>query len=405
MKKILFAALFIFLLTATLSVHPAQATMLAASTRTPTPRFKSTPTRTPLPSLLTILPGQMSFFFGGGGGYSIDECFSFLRNYHGVYPVAFIGERHTSGSTEVAPLCIAGLPMRGPLRIKLATTGGKTIGSAVFESAAPIKGLSTLQIHRTSPATDNYAGESGFDKNNLALILINIWLAPDFPYSQLRIDASNDAGNFAGTIEEVTWDSYASYLYVPSANVNPFNFPSEFAVYSIKSGEQLIIKGINFAKNTSFPLGIYRKSNKELQYSNWVQSDSQGRVSISLRLGSDFPPGYYTLAVFSDPPRIAPGDFIEDIFANTCPGAPNSFLSVGDKVQVNPEFPQSNNVRSQAGLKGSLVGALKINQTATVIDGWRCVDQMVWWKVRTSAGVEGWTSEGKGNEYWLVPKQ
>jgi hypothetical protein len=327
------------------------------------PPRKINASRTPLPSLLSILPGQMDFGFGGGSGYGTFGCSDFLRNYRGAYPVAFIGERFSHVRAE-ASLCIAGFPMNGPLRIKLATTGGKIIGSAVFESDKPIKGRSDVGIHQTSPVADDYAGLSGFDKNNLPLILIDVWLPPDFPYTQLRIDASNNAGNFAGIINEITLggDDDTPYLYVSSTIINPFDFPYESVGYSIRPGQQLIIKGINFAKNTFLPVAVYHSiygaRDQELQSSNWIQSDSQGRVSVSLRFNASYPPSYYTLAVFSDPPDIDPGEFIGGIFVDTCPGAPSSRLSVGSLVIINPESPQSNNIRSQPGLKGSVVGTL-----------------------------------------------
>lgn len=407
MKKMILAGLFSIFLTSLLWAYPVQATRPAASTRTatPTPRSRPTRTRTPLPSLLTILPGQLSFGFGGGGypGGILDECFGFLRTYRGVYPVAFVGERNLNWQRpEMAPLCIAGFPMNGILRIKLATTAGKTIGSGVFESGVPNKGWDTLPIRQTRPVMYDDAGLSGWDKNDLPLILIYIWLPPDFPYTQLRIDASNDGGKFAGIIKGVTWDDDNPYVYVPKTNLDPFNYSDESVGYSLGVGQQLIIQGINFAKNTSLPVGVYRGTYEELQFYNWIPSDSQGRISISLHFGSSSPPDYYTLAVFSNPPRIHQGEFI-DIFANICLGAPASHLSVGDQVIINWEIPKSNNIYSRAGLKGSVVGIFKSGQTADVIDGWRCVDQMVWWKIHTSAGVEGWTSEGKGDEYWVVP--
>ena len=40
-----------------------------------------------------------------------------------------------------------------------------------------------------------------------------------------------------------------------------------------------------------------------------------------------------------------------------------------------------------------------------ILDGPQCVDNWTWWKVREpSTGLTGWTVEGDGSQYWLVPK-
>lgn len=405
MKKILFAAFFIFLLIATVSVHPAQATMLAASTRTPTPRFKSTPTRTPLPSLLTILPDQLDWGLGGGG-YPFDKCRDKLSKYKGGFPVVFFGE-HDQWYEEVGSICIAGLEMKGKLQISLSTTTGKNLGNAVFRAEGQFSWDGQFygkDLHKISPTNVYDGGVVLQDENKLTILIVDVWLPPDFPYAQLRIDARNDAGSVSA-VSNSAWDNNYPYLYIPSNNINPFNDPPQ--EYNLKPGQELRMGGVNYPRSRSLPFGVYRSlrysvNGKELQDSNWIQSDSQGRVSITLRFDSNDPPGDYDLAVFSSPPDVNKGEFI-GVYVDTCSGAPASSLSLGDKIKINPQIPKPNNIRSQAGKKNNLLGKLEINQTAVVIDGWRCVDQMVWWKIRTSTGLEGWTSEGQGNEQWLIP--
>jgi hypothetical protein len=54
-------------------------------------------------------------------------------------------------------------------------------------------------------------------------------------------------------------------------------------------------------------------------------------------------------------------------------------------------------------LQGAKVGELNLVQSAVILEGPRCADQIVWWRVRTSAGLEGWTAEGQGESSFLSP--
>ncbi len=90
--------------------------------------------------------------------------------------------------------------------------------------------------------------------------------------------------------------------------------------------------------------------------------------------------------------------------AETCPGAPLSGLLLGDSVYLTPGTDlKTNSLRSQPGLKSSKIGEFSIGQDAVILDGPRCADQIVWWRVRTSASLEGWTAEGQGKSIFLTP--
>jgi LysM repeat protein len=82
----------------------------------------------------------------------------------------------------------------------------------------------------------------------------------------------------------------------------------------------------------------------------------------------------------------------------------------GDEVRVVSLGPNTapNLVYDPLGTSGNrtLVGSLAAGETAIVVDGPRCDDDMIWWYV-VGTRVSGWTSEGRFEEsqlvYWLEP--
>lgn len=81
-----------------------------------------------------------------------------------------------------------------------------------------------------------------------------------------------------------------------------------------------------------------------------------------------------------------------------------SRIHVGDTVEVSSDPPLANRVRKDAGLDAEIVGYIEPGERSSVLDGPRCANQWVWWKVRsTDSGMEGWTAEGDADNYWLVP--
>jgi hypothetical protein len=78
-------------------------------------------------------------------------------------------------------------------------------------------------------------------------------------------------------------------------------------------------------------------------------------------------------------------------------------LSVGVQGRVvSTGIP--NNIRQQPGSSSQLLGEIPTNAVFNVIGGPSCstLDKLVWWKVQYN-GIEGWTAEGKDQEYWLEP--
>jgi hypothetical protein len=87
-----------------------------------------------------------------------------------------------------------------------------------------------------------------------------------------------------------------------------------------------------------------------------------------------------------------------------CRGALPSRLEVGQKGRVSPEPPISNRVRSRPERGARLLGLLRPGETFSVLEGPRCAGGWAWWRVRSLAqDLEGWTSEGDEDTYWLEP--
>jgi len=88
-----------------------------------------------------------------------------------------------------------------------------------------------------------------------------------------------------------------------------------------------------------------------------------------------------------------------------CAGTYASRLHIGNLAYVSNDPPQRNRVRSQPDVNAQILGYIEPGTEVEIIAGPRCANAMIWWKVNEpSNGLEGWTSEGDQQNYWLVPK-
>jgi hypothetical protein len=87
-----------------------------------------------------------------------------------------------------------------------------------------------------------------------------------------------------------------------------------------------------------------------------------------------------------------------------CSDAPVTRLSKNGYASASKTTATSNNVRSSPGLGANVLGLLQPGKGVQIVDGPLCVEGYVWWKVRLLPnGITGWTAEGKGDVYWLIP--
>jgi len=89
-----------------------------------------------------------------------------------------------------------------------------------------------------------------------------------------------------------------------------------------------------------------------------------------------------------------------------CADSYESHLKIGMKAKVNPEPPVPNRLRAEPSMNGKVVGQVDPGKVVEVVEGPACANRWVWWEVRDSEQlISGWTAEGNGEEYWLVPAE
>jgi hypothetical protein len=89
-----------------------------------------------------------------------------------------------------------------------------------------------------------------------------------------------------------------------------------------------------------------------------------------------------------------------------CEGDYQTHLKLFGKAYVNPVPPVPNRLRSEPNQISEILGEIKPGQGVSLIEGPVCTQGWVWWKVQADDNVNlnGWTSEGDGTNYWLLPK-
>jgi predicted Ser/Thr protein kinase len=88
-----------------------------------------------------------------------------------------------------------------------------------------------------------------------------------------------------------------------------------------------------------------------------------------------------------------------------CPGAPLSRLRVGTEAMVSFDPPLANRVREFPNTSADVLGMIDPGEQVSILEGPACSSGWVWWRVRTSWGLVGWTAEGDDEAYWLVPAE
>jgi hypothetical protein len=80
-----------------------------------------------------------------------------------------------------------------------------------------------------------------------------------------------------------------------------------------------------------------------------------------------------------------------------------SRLHVGDRAMVSLQGGP-NGIRYGRDLaEGTVIAEAQPGAILEIVNGPYCSRGWIVWFVRTSDGVEGFTPEGNGNEYWLLP--
>lgn len=82
-------------------------------------------------------------------------------------------------------------------------------------------------------------------------------------------------------------------------------------------------------------------------------------------------------------------------------------LTTGSLAQVSTTSATPNRVRAGPSRGNDIIGQLPPGAVVNVLEGPVCADGLVFWKVESDLipGGAGWTAEGDGTEYYLVPYQ
>lgn len=86
----------------------------------------------------------------------------------------------------------------------------------------------------------------------------------------------------------------------------------------------------------------------------------------------------------------------------TCRGAPETQLIVGERGRVNDEDESPLNVRTGPSTEFRILGRLEVRTLFTVIDGPVCGGVYTWYEVESN-GLSGWIAEGDTQQYYAEP--
>jgi hypothetical protein len=87
-----------------------------------------------------------------------------------------------------------------------------------------------------------------------------------------------------------------------------------------------------------------------------------------------------------------------------CEGTKPTRLYLDGAAYVSMDPPLANRVRDGAGKDHKVIGQIEPGDMMKILEGPACADGWVWWRVfAPKTELTGWTAEGDGNEYWLIP--
>ncbi len=86
-----------------------------------------------------------------------------------------------------------------------------------------------------------------------------------------------------------------------------------------------------------------------------------------------------------------------------CAGAPPPRLYVTGSGRVAYTDGKPLNIRQRSGLSGKVISKIPEGTSFSVVEGPRCQDGFVWWKIKAVTGELGWVAEGDTHAYFVAP--
>jgi len=94
-----------------------------------------------------------------------------------------------------------------------------------------------------------------------------------------------------------------------------------------------------------------------------------------------------------------------DLIWALCNEAFTTHLRAGINAVVNNNPPIPNRVRIEPNSEALILGYIQPGERVEILTGPVCFNGWVWWNVISlKSGLTGWTSEGDGVDYWLLPE-
>jgi hypothetical protein len=89
---------------------------------------------------------------------------------------------------------------------------------------------------------------------------------------------------------------------------------------------------------------------------------------------------------------------------NVCRSSYSSQLNIGMSAIANLDPALAPDILEEPYKDSSFVGDLEPGEEVSIVEGPSCSRGWIWWKVVSKqSGATGWTSEGDGKDYWLIP--
>lgn len=361
--------------------------MVIVTTILPTPTMAKTSTKTPTPSLtptrtaLTFHLKRQLFFagVGGAGGY----CYGV--GVHGDHPVLDYERVALLGFDVV---CLYGFQV------------GEFVEVKIFDPANRLTAKIPVYIQDIPPffETETYT------VNTVELIP----LSAQAPRGKWTIVAEGTLTNLKVTFENP--DDSSDYTISKLVHPGTPWYDSRRTTRLMKQGETLLVEGVNYPPNQALPVAIYKLGESwqnSLITGQTVWTNSAGTFSAGFLISNQFTPGAYYVSLYPS----TSGEFEYGVVSHefrvvqpiqVCPSGKASYIQKNDTLQISSGPP--NIVREKPGLKSKILGKLFEYERLDILAGPKCVDGMIWWKVKSiNTGMDGWTAEGKDGDYWLIP--
>ena len=133
-----------------------------------------------------------------------------------------------------------------------------------------------------------------------------------------------------------------------------------------------------------------------------IQSDAE-QLRFLLTDGTPFAVFSRTQVVTMLEETVSVDPVIEEADAWAPCGYPTG-LAIGGYAYVNPVPPDPHVVRMGPRNASEQTGLILPNELVKIIGGPQCTDGLTWWQVTSKqSGLTGWTTEGDGVSFWLLP--